>query len=144
MILVAAIQGLGWAVLHAAPFDVFTISATAGTLILLVAYVLATLGAVKLLFFSGDVAISRWEVVIPVLGLALLGYTLYRNVIPWPSGSALWGPGLAIAVLALIVVMVLRPAICRARGGSEAASATGVLTGEGRTAPGEQCGPRSR
>ena len=97
VVLVAVIRGLGWAVLHAAPFDVFTISATAGTLILLVAYVLATLGAVKLLFFSGDVAVSRWEVAIPVLGLALLGYTLYRNVIPWPSGSALWGPGLAIA-----------------------------------------------
>ena len=36
-----------------APFDVFTIAATAGTLILLVAYVLATLGALRLLFFSG-------------------------------------------------------------------------------------------
>lgn len=24
-------------------------------------------------------------------GLALLAYTLYRNVMPWPHGSALWG-----------------------------------------------------
>ena len=110
-------SGLGWAGLRAAPFDVFTISATAGTLILLVAYVLATLGAVKLLFFSGDGAVSRWEVVIPVLGLALLGYTLYRNVIPWPSGSALWGPGLAIAVLALVVMVVAaRPSAARDAG----------------------------
>ena len=117
VVLVAAIGGLGWTVLHAAPFDVFTISATAGTLILLVAYVLATVGAVKLLFFSGAVAVSRWEVAIPMLGLALLGYTLYRNVIPWPSGSALWGPGLAIAVLALIVAVVLaRPSAARAAG----------------------------
>jgi amino acid transporter len=117
VILVAVIQGLGWAVLHAAPFDVFTISATAGTLILLVAYMLATLGAVKLLFFSGEVAVSKWEVAIPVLGLALLGYTLYRNVIPWPSGSALWGPGLAITVLVLVVIVVLaRPSAARDAG----------------------------
>lgn len=117
VVLVVLIQGLGWAVLHAAPFDVFTISATAGTLILLVAYVLATLGAVRLLFFTPDSDVSKWEVVIPVLGLALLGYTLYRNVIPWPSGSALWGPGLAIAVLAIVTVMVLaRPSAARQAG----------------------------
>ena len=132
MILVAAIQGLGWAVLRAAPFDVFTISATAGTLILLVAYVLATLGATRLLFFSGDGAVRRWEVVIPVLGLALLGYTLYRNVIPWPSGSALWGPGLAIAVLALVVLVVLaRPSAAREAG----VEMQGRLAGFDKTAP---------
>jgi hypothetical protein len=117
VVLVAVIQALGWAVLHAAPFEVFTISATAGTLILLVAYVLATLGAVKLLFFSGEGTVRTWEVAIPVLGLALLGYTLYRNVIPWPSGSALWGPGLAIAVLAMVVMVVAaRPSAAREAG----------------------------
>lgn len=115
--LVAVIQALGWLVLHAVPFDVFTISATAGTLILLVAYVLATLGAVRLLFFSPGSQVSKGEVVIPVLGLALLGYTLYRNVIPWPSGSALWGPGLAIAVLVVVLTVVLaRPSAAREAG----------------------------
>ena len=114
---VAAIQLLGWAVLHAKPFDVFTISATAGTLILLVAYIFATLGAVRLLFFSGRTDVNKWEIAIPILGLTLLGYTLYRNVIPWPAGSALWGPGLAIAVLGTIVLVVLaRPAAGRAAG----------------------------
>ncbi|WP_328356932.1 APC family permease [Mycobacterium sp. NBC_00419] len=117
VVLVACIQGLGWAVLHAAPFDVFTISATAGTLILLVAYALATLGALRLLFFSNRGEVGRWEVVIPVLGLALLGYTLYRNVVPLPTGSALWGPGLAIGALTLVVTVVLaRPAAAREAG----------------------------
>ncbi|MCX2929750.1 APC family permease [Mycobacterium sp. CVI_P3] len=114
---VVVIQAVGWVLLRATPFDVFTIAATAGTLILLVAYVLATLGAVRLLFVADDGQIRRSEVVIPVLGLALLGYTLYRNVIPWPDGSALWGPGLAIAVLALVVIGVLvRPAAAREAG----------------------------
>jgi len=62
-------------------------------------YALATVGALRLLFFSGGRAVAMWEVAIPVLGLVLLGYTLYRNVIPWPSRGALWGPGLAIATL---------------------------------------------
>ena len=117
VVLVAAIQGVGWAALRARPFDVFTIAATSGTLILLVAYGLTTLGAVRLLFLGGGGQIRKWEVVIPVLGLALLGYTLYRNVIPWPEGTALWGPGLAVAVLAVAVGGVLaRPAAARDAG----------------------------
>ena len=103
--------------LGAQPFDVFTISATTGTLILLVAYILATLGAVRLLFLPGDARVRRWEVVIPVLGLALLGYTLYRNVVPWPAGTAVWGPGLAVAILVCVVLTVaVRPAAARAAG----------------------------
>jgi hypothetical protein len=36
--------------------------------------------------------LNMWEAVgvsvaIPVLGLALLGYTLYRNIIPWPAAA---------------------------------------------------------
>ncbi len=117
VVAVALIQAAGWAVLGARPFDVFTISATAGTLILLVAYVLATLGAVRLVFFSVDTRVRQWEVALPVLGLALLGYTLYRNVVPWPAGTALWGPGLAIAVTACAVLAVTaRPAAARAAG----------------------------
>lgn len=117
VVLVAVIQMVGWAVLGAQPFDVFTISATTGTLILLAAYILATLGAVRLLFLPGDARVRRWEVVIPVLGLALLGYTLYRNVVPWPAGTAVWGPGLAVAILVCVVLTVaVRPAAARAAG----------------------------
>ena len=117
VVAVALIQAVGWVVLGARPFEVFTISATAGTLILLVAYVLATLGAVRLVFVSGDTRVRRWEVALPVLGLALLGYTLYRNVVPWPAGSALWGPGLAIAVtVGAVVAVAARPAAARAAG----------------------------
>ena len=82
-------------------FSVFANSGVIGTLILLVAYVLATIGAMRLLFFSGDTTTRRWEIVIPVLALVVLGYTIYRNVVPYPTGEAGWNPadlrGLAAA-----------------------------------------------
>ncbi|AKK28166.1 hypothetical protein AB431_17400 [Mycobacterium sp. EPa45] len=115
--MVFAIQAIGWVGLRARPFDVFTIAATAGTLILLIAYALCTVGAIRLLFLGHDTRIHKWEVLLPLLGLALLAYTLYRNVIPWPHGSALWGPCLALAVLGLVVGTVLaRPAAAREAG----------------------------
>lgn len=114
---VAAVQLLGWAVLHARPFDVFTIAGAAGTLILLVAYGMACLGALRLFFQTRGAALSKWEVAMPVLGLALLGYTVFRNVVPWPQASSQWGPGLAIAVLGIVVTAAIaRPAAARSAG----------------------------
>ena len=114
---VAAVQLIGWTLLHAKPFDVFTIAGAAGTLVLLVAYAMACLGTVRLFLGSDAKALSRWEVVIPILGLAMLGYTVFRNVVPWPVGMSQWGPGLAIAVLAgVIAVSAARPAATRSAG----------------------------
>jgi TRAP-type C4-dicarboxylate transport system permease small subunit len=59
-----------------------------GTLILLIAYGLATIGAIKFLFFSGKQRAPKWEIVIPLLGLAMLVYTLFRNVWPLPTTGA--------------------------------------------------------
>jgi amino acid transporter len=123
---VALIQLVAWVVFRAAPFDVFLTAATAGTLILLVAYALATLGALRLVFFSGPTQVRNWEVTLPILGIALLAYTLYRNVIPWPTGSALWGPGLAIGVVGIVVTVALaRPGAAR-RAGLKLAQAEGL------------------
>ena len=61
-----------------------------GTLILLVAYVLATIGMTRLVFFSGQTAVRGWEIV--VLGIIVLGYTLFRNVWPLRPGINWWGP----------------------------------------------------
>lgn len=114
---VAAVQLVGWALLHAKPFDVFTIAGASGTLLLLVAYAMACLGALRLFLRSAATTLSRWEVVIPILGLALLAYTVFRNVVPWPAGMARWGPGLAITVLTAVVVVALaRPAAARSAG----------------------------
>jgi hypothetical protein len=59
-------------------------------LILLVVYIMATIGMTRLVFFSGQTAVRRWEIVIPVLGIIVLGYTLFRNVWPLPTGVNWW------------------------------------------------------
>src|SRR5919199_5333352 len=90
-----------------ASLSVFFASGVIGTLILLVAYVLATVGVSRLLFFSGTRQVAAWEVAVPVLALALLVYTLYQNVIPFPSGKAAVPPVLSVVWLAIGVVYVL-------------------------------------
>jgi amino acid transporter len=92
----------------AEPFDTFLWSGTIGTLILLVAYVLATVGCIKLIFIDRKMAVPQWEVVIPVLALVMLGYTIYRNVLPYPTeGPAQWFPVVAFGWLALVTVVML-------------------------------------
>jgi amino acid transporter len=114
MAVIALVDG---ALFGAAPFDVFSWSGTIGTLILIVVYVLATVGAVRLLFFSGPPRVNRLEIVVPVLALLVLGYTLYRNVIPYPTGAAAWFPVVCTAWILLAVAFVLaRPGVARRAG----------------------------
>jgi amino acid transporter len=92
----------------AKPFDTFLWSGTIGTLILLVAYVLATVGCMKLIWIDKKMAVPGWQVVIPVLALVMLLYTLYRNVFPYPEeGPARWFPVVAFGWLALVTIVVL-------------------------------------
>ena len=111
------IIGLAWFALHGAPFQLFVASGTIGTLILLVVYALATIGAARLLFFSGHREVAPWEIVIPALALVLLGYTLFRNVVPYPEGAAAVYPAISAAWILLGVVAVLvRPGTARLAG----------------------------
>ncbi|MET3808188.1 amino acid transporter [Nakamurella sp. UYEF19] len=54
-------------------------SLTVGTIALLVAYILATLGAAKFLFFEREKRAPAWQVIIPILAVITLGYTIYKN-----------------------------------------------------------------
>lgn len=119
-----------WLLVRAQPYDLFVTSGTTGTLILLVAYALATVGAIKLLFFSGERRVGRWEIVIPILALGVLAYTLFRNIVPFPEGAALWGPGLAIAWLVAALVGVLARPAAAARAGALLSESEG-LAGRG-------------
>ena len=71
-------------------------------------YVLATVGASVLVFVQRKLPVPMWQVVIPIAGIIVLGYTLYRNVIPWPAaGPARWevitsGIWLAVAIVAVM------------------------------------------
>jgi hypothetical protein len=102
-------------VANAKPFDTFLWSGTIGTLILLVAYVLATLGCIKLVFVDRKLDVAAWQVVIPLAALVMLGYTMYRNVFPYPSsGPPHWFPIVAFGWVVLVaVVMIASPGIAR-------------------------------
>ena len=108
-----------------APFDLFVASATIGTLILLLVYALATIGAAKLLFFSGERQVATWEVVVPFLALVVIGYTLFRNV------SAGWYPIIAaLWVIVGIAITFVRNAAMR-RAGEKLMAEEGLAPGSG-------------
>jgi amino acid transporter len=126
MVTVYAIIAFTWFILRGDPFTLFLQAATAGTLIVLVVYLLATIGMTRLVFFSGQATVRRWQIAVPVLALIVLGYTLFRNVWPLPSGVAWWGPSAAAAWLVAGIAGVLaRPAATR-RAGALLASAEGL------------------
>ena len=107
---------------HATAFDGFLWSGTIGTLILLVVYVLASIGCVMLVFVQRKLAVPTWQIVIPIAGLVVLGYTLYRNVWPYPAGDGRWFPITAGVWLAVAVVaVVFAPATARKLGAALAA-----------------------
>jgi amino acid transporter len=122
------IIALGWFVFGVAPFDLFVASGTIGTLILLLVYALATIGAAKLLFFSGERQVATWEVIVPLLALVVIGYTLYRNV------SAGWYPVIALLwVIAGIALTFIRNAATRRAGERLMAEEGLTMGGETRT-----------
>jgi amino acid transporter len=114
-VLVVLIALFAAVVANAKPFDTFLWSGTIGTLILLVAYVLATIGCIKLVFIDRKLDVASWQIVIPLAALVMLGYTMYRNVFPYPpSGPAHWFPIVSFGWVALVaVVMIASPRIAR-------------------------------
>ena len=88
--------------------DTFAWSGSIGTLVLLVIYLLTTAGAILLLFVKRRMRVPVWHIVFPVGALAVLGYTVYVNVVPYPAeGPARWFPVVAGGVLVLAVIFVL-------------------------------------
>jgi amino acid transporter len=78
---VVAITIIAYRVLFTtALFNVFLWSGVIGTLILLIAYILATVGAMKLLWFSGPAKSPVWQAIFPTLALIVLLATIYYNV----------------------------------------------------------------
>jgi amino acid transporter len=103
--------------------DTFAWSGTIGTLILLVIYLLTTVGAIRLVFVQRKMNVPRWQIIFPIGAIALLGYTVYANVMPYPtSGPARWFPVVAGGILLLATVtVVLAPRFAR-RIGSQLAT----------------------
>jgi amino acid transporter len=90
--------------------NAFIWSGTIGTLILLVAYLLATIGMTLLVFVRRKMpAVPMWQVIVPVAAVIVLLYTLNRNVYPYPASSndAYWYPVVAGGWLAVAVIAVI-------------------------------------
>ena len=101
--------------------DTFFWSGTIGTLILLVAYVLTTIGAIRLVFVQKKLpGVPMWQIVIPIAALVVLGYTIVRNVFPYPAyadGAAFWFPVVAgVWLLAGLAAVLAMPAVARRAG----------------------------
>jgi amino acid transporter len=93
-------------------FDVFVWSGVIGTLILLVAYVLATLGAIRMLWLRGRARVPVWQVVIPIAALVVLCATLYYNVDPNAVKATRWNYYTAGAwVIAGAILVVVLPGL---------------------------------
>jgi amino acid transporter len=101
--------------------DTFLWSGVIGTLILLVAYLLTTIGAIRLVFVQKKIpGVPMWQVVIPLAALVVLGYTIVRNVFPYPAydaGAAFWLPVVGgVWLLAGLVAVLALPAVARRAG----------------------------
>jgi amino acid transporter len=131
MLLVTAV--FGWLTDEPA-LTMFAWTGTIGTLVILVAYLMATVGAMVLLVKVRAMQVPRWQLVIPVAAIAVLGYTIYRNVVPYPTGAAAWLPISAALWLALPLAAVIAAPRLAARIGSSLVQDEG-LTPVGQAAP---------
>ncbi len=114
---------------------IFAISGTTGTLILLVVYGLATLGVIALA--RRGAGIKPHEVIIPVLALAVLAYTLFRNVWPLPTGAGWWAPTITVVWLLAGLIWVL------VRGDATREAGLALLRDEGLNASAATAGEAS-
>jgi amino acid transporter len=78
-----------------------------GTVLILTAYVVATAGAIRFLFFSGKPKVPMWQLAIPLLGGAFVCYTIYRNVFIGQTGANANTPYIEIGYLIVGLVVVL-------------------------------------
>ncbi len=94
----ALIEIFAFLVLHAPPLNVFIEAGSAGVIMILVVYLMATLGMTRWFFLSGRNEIPKWQIIIPIVAVLFLGYTLWCNFVPFPSGLDLWAPVVALVV----------------------------------------------
>jgi amino acid transporter len=123
--------------------NAFLWSGTIGTLILLVAYLLATVGMTLLVFVRRKMpSVPAWQVIIPIAAIIVLGYTLYRNVYPYPAGDGRWFPIVAGGwLLAAVIGVFAAPRMASQLGQALTeregiAAEEGLLTGDGLGAGG--------
>jgi amino acid transporter len=84
---------------------------TIGVLLILVAYILTNIGAIR--FFMAR-RLWTWQWLIPVVAILILAYTLYSNLYPIPQPPANLFPYVALAWLLIgLLVIFLSPALVK-------------------------------
>ncbi|MGO4856316.1 APC family permease [Arthrobacter sp. 2MCAF14] len=118
-VLAAFIIALTRGVFTTKAFDLFAASGTIGTLVLLVAYALFSAGAWYFLVIRSPrrdaIKAAPLDYVVPILAVALVLYTLYSNLIPWPSTGAGQANVFIAGVwtIAIIAVALFAPRLAR-------------------------------
>jgi amino acid transporter len=131
VITVVSVLAFGW-VFGQSVFNAWAWTGAVATLIMLVAYILATIGAARMLRKTRSV--PAWELIIPVLTLAVLIYTIWRNIYPYPTGPGAWLPVAAASWVGVAVIaMLVLPGTAR-RIGQELAGQDGLTVSD--AAPG--------
>lgn len=106
VVILTVVFAVGFGLFGATSVDVYYWFATIATLCMVVAYGMTSVGVIKHTFSRGS-KIPKWEVVIPVLGLAFLAYVYFIQIagqvapysyFPWISGA--W------CLIGLIIVLV--------------------------------------
>jgi amino acid transporter len=88
----------------AAVLDATFWSLTIGTIALLVAYAMATVGAMRFLFFGNRTRTPKWQIIVPILALVLVLYTLYKNAVGLDAPYS-WFPYIVLVWLVIGVVV---------------------------------------
>jgi hypothetical protein len=86
-----------------------------------------------LVFVRRKMTVPTWQVIIPIAAILLLGYTLYRNVFPYPSsGPGHWYPIVTGGwLLAAVIAVFAMPRAARRLG----AALTATITDSERREP---------
>ena len=136
LVTVLAIMGaglVGQRIAGSSVLDATFYALTLGTISLLVAYVLATAGAIRFLFLAGPPKAPRWQVVIPTLGGAFVIYTIYKNVVHVASPYSYFGWLVLVWLLIGAAIVAFVPGLAgRVRTGlatSSSSSGTPVISG---------------
>ena len=58
-----------------------------GTVLILTAYFLATVGALYFIFFKGEAKAPMWQIIVPILGGAFVLMTIYYNTVIFQVGT---------------------------------------------------------
>ena len=102
--------------------NAFFYPGTIGVLSILVAYMLTNIGAINYLFIRAR-RVPLWEIVVPILGIGVLAYTLYKNVqgVPFPYSRFPLVVGIWLVVG--LAIVAISPGLARRIGASLAREA---------------------